>query len=57
MIPPSIILVFFGLAANILVGSVPGVIVGSNMSVKWPQNILRTALGVVLLAAGSDFSA
>jgi uncharacterized membrane protein YfcA len=42
----------FGLAANILVGSVPGVIVGSNMSVKWPQRILRTALGVVLLAAG-----
>ena len=42
----------FGLAANILLGSVPGVIVGSNMSVKWPQGILRTALGVVLIAAG-----
>ena len=42
----------FGLAANILVGSVPGVILGSNMSVKWPQGILRTALGVVLIAAG-----
>jgi uncharacterized protein len=42
----------FGLAANILVGSVPGVIVGSNMSVKWPQGLLRTALGVVLIAAG-----
>jgi uncharacterized protein len=42
----------FGLAANILLGSVPGVIVGSNMSVKWPQGILRTALGIVLIAAG-----
>ena len=27
-------------------------ILGSNMSVKWPQGILRTALGVVLIAAG-----
>jgi uncharacterized membrane protein YfcA len=42
----------FGLAANILVGSVPGVILGSNMSVKWPQGVLRTALGLVLIAAG-----
>ena len=42
----------FGLAANILVGSVPGVILGSNMSVKWPQGLLRGALGVVLIAAG-----
>lgn len=43
----------FGLAANILVGSVPGVIIGSNMSVKWPQGLLRTALGVVLIGAGA----
>jgi uncharacterized protein len=42
----------FALAGNILLGSVPGVILGSNMSVKWPQGILRTALGVVLIAAG-----
>ena len=42
----------FGLAANILLGSVPGVILGSNMSVKWPQGVLRTALGLVLIAAG-----
>jgi uncharacterized membrane protein YfcA len=34
------------------IGSVPGVILGSNMSVKWPQGILRTTLGVVLIAAG-----
>jgi uncharacterized protein len=43
----------FLLAGNILIGSVPGVILGSNMSVKWPQGILRTALGVVLIAAGA----
>ena len=42
----------FGLAGNILVGSVPGVLVGSNMSVKWPQGLLRTALGIVLIGAG-----
>jgi uncharacterized protein len=42
----------FGLAANILVGSVPGVILGSNLSVKWPQGALRYALGFVLIAAG-----
>jgi uncharacterized protein len=42
----------FGLAANILVGSLPGVLLGSQMSVKWPQGLLRTALGVVLVGAG-----
>jgi uncharacterized membrane protein YfcA len=42
----------FGLAANILVGSIPGVIIGSNLSVKWPQGALRTVLGIVLIAAG-----
>ena len=42
----------FMLAANILIGSIPGVIVGSNLSVKWPQGLLRTALGLVLVTAG-----
>ncbi|MGZ5307985.1 MAG: sulfite exporter TauE/SafE family protein [Solirubrobacterales bacterium] len=42
----------FVLAGNILLGSIPGVIVGSRMSVRWPQGVLRTALGVVLIAAG-----
>ena len=42
----------FGLAANIMVGSVPGVILGSNLSVKAPQGVLRYALGVVLIGAG-----
>jgi uncharacterized membrane protein YfcA len=42
----------FGLAANIMVGSIPGVILGSNLSVKWPQGALRYALGLVLIGAG-----
>jgi uncharacterized protein len=42
----------FALAGNILLGSVPGVIIGSQMSVKAPQGLLRTALGTVLVASG-----
>ena len=42
----------FGLAGNILVGSIPGVIVGTNLSAKAPQGLLRFALGLVLLASG-----
>ncbi len=42
----------FGLAANILLGSVPGVIVGSHYAARVPTGALRVALGVVLLASG-----
>ena len=42
----------FGLAGNIMVGSIPGVVLGSNLSVKWPQGALRYALGFVLIGAG-----
>jgi uncharacterized protein len=42
----------FGLAGNILLGSVPGVILGTNLSVKAPQAFLRRALAVVLIASG-----
>jgi uncharacterized protein len=42
----------FVLVGNILIGSIPGVILGSQMSVKWPQGLLRGTLGVVLIAAG-----
>jgi uncharacterized protein len=42
----------FGLAGNILAGSVPGVIIGSQLSAKAPQRLLRTALGIVLVASG-----
>lgn len=41
----------FGLAGNILIGSVPGVWIGSSLSTRLPERGLRPALGIVLLAA------
>ncbi len=43
----------FLLAGTILVGSIPGVIFGTNLSVKAPQKFLRYALAVVLIASGT----
>lgn len=42
----------FGLVGNILIGSLPGVWIGSALAVRLPDNGLRPALAVVLLAAG-----
>jgi uncharacterized membrane protein YfcA len=42
----------FTLAGNILIGSVPGVIIGAALSSKAPQGFIRTALGVVLVGSG-----
>jgi uncharacterized membrane protein YfcA len=42
----------FPLAANILIGSVPGVWVGSHWSIRVPADVLRTTLAVVLIGAG-----
>jgi len=42
----------FTLAANILIGSIPGVIIGAALSDKAPQGFIRTALGVVLVGSG-----
>jgi len=42
----------FVLAGNILLGSVPGVIVGSHFAARAPTGFLRSALGVVLIASG-----
>jgi hypothetical protein len=42
----------FSLAGNILIGSVPGVIVGAALSGRAPQGLLRTALGLVLVGSG-----
>jgi uncharacterized membrane protein YfcA len=42
----------FVLAGNILIGSVPGVVIGAALSGKAPQGFLRTALGVVLVGSG-----
>ena len=43
----------FALAGNILLGSVPGVLIGGALSVKAKTGILRTALAVVLIASGT----
>jgi uncharacterized membrane protein YfcA len=42
----------FVLAGNILIGSVPGVILGAALSSRAPQGFIRTALGVVLVGSG-----
>jgi uncharacterized protein len=42
----------FGLVGNILVGSVPGVWLGSHWSVRVEPAVLRTTLAVVLIGAG-----
>jgi uncharacterized membrane protein YfcA len=47
----------FLLAGTILVGSIPGVIVGTNLSVKAPQKFLRYALALVLIASGTTLIA
>jgi uncharacterized membrane protein YfcA len=40
-----------GLAANILVGSIPGVLIGSQLAVRVPTGLLRNALGIVMVAS------
>jgi uncharacterized protein len=42
----------FALMGTILIGSIPGVWIGTNLATKMPQDLLRGALGVVLLASG-----
>jgi uncharacterized membrane protein YfcA len=42
----------FALALTILAGSIPGVILGTDLSVKAPQRFLRYALATVLIASG-----
>ena len=42
----------FGLAGTILIGSLPGVWIGTNLATRLPRNALRAALGVVLLTSG-----
>jgi uncharacterized membrane protein YfcA len=41
----------FGLVGAILIGSIPGVWLGSHLVVRLPSGVLRTALGVVMIAA------
>src|SRR3954468_9005992 len=42
----------YGLAGTILIGSLPGVWIGTSVATKLPRNALRAALGVVLLTSG-----
>jgi uncharacterized membrane protein YfcA len=42
----------FTLAGNILLGSIPGVVIGAALSDRAPQGIIRTALGIVLVGSG-----
>ena len=42
-----------GLMSTLLIGSIPGVWIGSHFSVKVPESSLRTALGVVLLLSSA----
>ena len=42
----------FGLAGNILIGSIPGVLVGGKLALKSGKTFLRGALSVVLIASG-----
>jgi uncharacterized protein len=41
----------FVLMANILIGSIPGVIIGARVASRVPQGLLRYALGTVLTAS------
>jgi uncharacterized protein len=41
-----------GLTATILIGSLPGVWIGTHVSARLPERGLRPALGIVLLASG-----
>jgi len=41
-----------GLVGNILIGSIPGIIIGAALTEKVSQDKLRIALGVVLIASG-----
>ena len=43
----------FELAGNILVGSIPGVLVGGRLAVKSGKKLLRGTLAVVLIASGT----
>ena len=41
----------YGLAGTILIGSIPGVWLGSQWSIRTPVTTLRTALGVIMIGA------
>jgi uncharacterized membrane protein YfcA len=42
----------YALAGTILIGSIPGVWIGTHVAMRVPERGLRPALGIVLLASG-----
>jgi uncharacterized protein len=46
----------FGMAGTILIGSVPGVWIGSHMSVRVPTAALRTTMALVLIGSGAGLA-
>jgi uncharacterized membrane protein YfcA len=46
----------FGMAGTILIGSVPGVWVGSHLSVRVPTTALRTTMALVLIGSGTGLA-
>jgi uncharacterized membrane protein YfcA len=40
------------LLGNLLIGSIPGVVIGSLLSSRSPDRVLRPALAIVLLISG-----
>jgi uncharacterized membrane protein YfcA len=42
----------WALMASLLLGSIPGVVLGSNLSAYLPERVLRPILAVILLLAG-----
>jgi uncharacterized membrane protein YfcA len=41
------------LLASLLVGSLPGILIGSHLASRIPERILRSSLAAVLLFAGA----
>jgi uncharacterized membrane protein YfcA len=42
----------FALAGTILIGSIPGVWIGSGLTMRLPVEVMRATLAIVLVAAG-----
>lgn len=43
----------FALLANLLLGSIPGILLGSSLSTRAPEALIRNAMaGVLLVVAG-----
>jgi uncharacterized membrane protein YfcA len=43
----------WGLAGNLLIGSVPGVVFGARLAVVAPDRVMRTALGLLVVFSGA----